>query len=79
MGDGVSDLVARGEASDEECEEVIRDNLRRGGGTIVWWPGGRHHAAICRMIKRGELELRDVSGSQETKFEVTFKEGQSDG
>ena len=78
MGDGVSDMVARGEASDEECEAVVRENIRRGGGVITWWPGGRHHSAICRMRARGEVTLTDVSGTQETKYEVRFT-AQGDG
>jgi hypothetical protein len=76
MGDGVSDLVARGEASEAECEAVVRDNIERGGGVITWWPGGRHHAAICRMKERGEVTLTNVSGSQETKFEVRLAESE---
>lgn len=69
MGDGVSDLVARGEASDEECEAAVLAAIDQ-RGVITWWPGGRHHSAICRLRDRGEVALEDCSTSQETVFEV---------
>lgn len=39
-------------------------------GVITWWPGGKSHAAICRLRDRGEVVLEDCSTSQETVFEV---------
>lgn len=77
MGDGVSDLSLREELPLEELEELVRNNIRAGNGCIVWWPGGRHHYAICSLLQKGEVEKTDVSGSQETKFEIRFAEGYS--
>lgn len=70
MGDGISDLVARGEASDEECEDAVFRLIDQGGGVITWWPGGKHHDAIVRLNRQGKVNLKDVSGSQETMYEV---------
>lgn len=73
MGGGISDLIARGEASDDECEAAVLYAIRA-SGCITWWPGGRHHSAIVRLKNRGVVQLTDVSGSQETKFEVRLAE-----
>ena len=70
MGDGVSDLVRRGEASDQECEAAVLRLLDQGGGVFTWWPGGRHHSAVLRLRDRGVVRLEDVSESQETRYEV---------
>ena len=74
MGDGVSDLIARGEASDEECEAAVLQEIQKADGVITWWPGGRHHGAICRLRDKGLIRLVDASGFQEPKFLVYLKE-----
>lgn len=73
MGDGISDLVSRGEASDEECDAAVMQMLEGNNGTFVWWPGGRHHNAVCRLNRQGKLRLVDISDTQETKFQVYKK------
>ena len=72
MGDGVSDLVARGEASDKDCDEAVRKMINDRDGSVVWWPGGRHHSAVLRMRDRGEIKLENISEPQETKYRLSF-------
>lgn len=69
MGDGVSDLARRDE-DPEGAEERVRQAIRDGGGVITWWPGGHSHDAVLRLRSAGEVVLEDVSGTQETKYEV---------
>ncbi len=53
-----------------QIREAVRDQ-----GVITWWPGGPSHNAICKLLDDGEMTSRDVSGSQETKYEIRFAPG----
>lgn len=70
VSDEILDAVAEVKAKHEKEENTILDMIDQGGGVIIWWPGGKHHDTIIRLEERGKINLKDVSGSQETKFEV---------
>lgn len=72
MGDGITDQKPREELPDAEMEEFVRKAIKK-TGVITWWPGGRYHNTICRMLKKEELIAIDCSTSQETVYEVKFK------